>query len=153
MSARIRRRFHARPSKTAAAAAALLAFLCAASLLHGQVNTGELRLFVTDQQGAGVKTLAVISSEANQYRTKLSTDEGGRLTVARLPYGMYQIEIEEPGFARRANTVEIRSALPVECKIQLMIQPARELVHVEVNRPLINTEQAGAVNQIGKRGH
>ncbi len=104
---------------------------------------------MTDQQGAGVKTLAVISSEANQYRTKLSTDEGGRLTVARLPYGMYQIEIEEPGFARRANTVEIRSALPVECKIQLMIQPARELVHVEVNRPLINTEQAGAVNQIG----
>ena len=132
-----------------AATAVLLAFFCTPSPLCGQVNTGELRLRVTDPQGAGVKTQAAIDSDANQYRTVLSTDDSGKLNVEHLPYGAYRINIEQRGFAAIVDTIEIRSPLPTEYKIQLRIEPVRESVNVEAEGTLVNPEQAGLVNQIG----
>lgn len=149
MSARIRRRFRAIPSKTAAAAAALLTFLCAASLLPGQVNTGELRLRVINPRGEGMKASASIECDSNDYRTKVSTDENGRLDIQTLPYGLYTIRVEQAGFVKSESTVQIHSPLPLEYNVRLRLETARELVHVEASQPLINTEQAGVVNQIG----
>jgi hypothetical protein len=47
--------------------------------LVAQVNTGELRLKVTDSTGLGLKATVVLSSEANQYFSELTTDAGFRL--------------------------------------------------------------------------
>ncbi len=69
--------------------------------LFAQSNSGELRLKVTDPAGLGVKTAVQIISEANQYRNTLTTSDQGSLDVQRLPYGIYQLEIQQPGFARR----------------------------------------------------
>jgi hypothetical protein len=125
------------------------AFLFSCHFLAAQVNTGELRLRVTDPHGAGMKAAVNIESESNEYHTKLSTDENGKVEVHNLPYGAYTIEIEQPGFGRNAGTVQIRSAVPVEYDIRLRVETAREQVNVRASEPLINTEQAGAVNQIG----
>ena len=65
----------------------------------GQANHGELRLKVTDPAGLGVRTAVQIVSEANEYRNTLNTDAEGNLIAQRLPYGIYNIEIQEPGFA------------------------------------------------------
>ena len=67
--------------------------------LFCQSNSGELRLKVTDPAGLGVKTTVQIVSEANQYRNTLATSDQGSLDVQRLPYGIYQLEIRQPGFA------------------------------------------------------
>ena len=73
-------------------------FFCALPLF-GQSNSGELRLRVTDPAGLGVKAMVQISSKANQYRNTLATTDQGNLDVQRLPYGVYQLEIKQPGFA------------------------------------------------------
>src|SRR5215831_7092401 len=64
---------------------AALYFLCALSLFS-QINTGELRLKVTDPSGAALRSTVQIVSEANQYNRTLTTDEGGTLIVQRLPF-------------------------------------------------------------------
>ena len=125
------------------------AFLFSCHFLAAQVNTGELRLRVTDPHGAGMKAAVSIESESNEYHTRLSTDENGKVEVHNLPYGAYTIEIEQPGFGRNAGTVQIRSAGPVAYDIRLRVETAREEVNVRASEPLINTEQAAAVNQIG----
>jgi hypothetical protein len=129
--------------------AVLFFLLFSAYRLPAQVNTGELRLRVSDPQGAAIRASATVESDSNEYRTRLTTDENGRLDFKHLPYGVYRVAVEQAGFASNTSTVQIRSPLPLEYDIRLRIETAREEVHVESERPLINTEQAGAVNQIG----
>jgi hypothetical protein len=126
---------------------ALFFFLALPSL--GQTNQGGIRFHITDQAGLGVKTLVTIASEANQYRRSLATDEHGDLTVQRLPYGVYQVEIRQPGFADSLETIEVRSSVPSDSQIQLKVASIRESVDVSAPTTLVNPDQPGAINQIG----
>jgi hypothetical protein len=76
---------------------------CALPLLC-QSNRGELRLKVTDPSGLGLKATVEIVSEANQYHNSLATTDQGILDLQHLPFGLYQLEINQPGFASVAHT-------------------------------------------------
>jgi outer membrane cobalamin receptor len=123
-------------------------FFCAV-VLFGQSNTGELRLKVTDPSGLVVKTSIRIVSEANQYKRILSTDDQGTLTLQRLPYGVYQLQINHPGFAEVSKSLDVHSSIPSEYVIQLKVTGAKESVTVRAANTLIDPDQAGSVNQIG----
>jgi len=122
---------------------------CCCLPLFCQSNTGELRLKVTDPSGLAVKTSVQITSEANQYRRSLTTDEQGALTLERLPYGVYQIQINQPGFAEVVQDINVRSSIPTEHVIQLKVTAPKESVTVSAANTLIDPDQAGSVNQIG----
>ena len=117
--------------------------------LFGQSNRGELRLKVTDPAGLAVKTTVQIVSEANGYRNTLATNDQGRLDVQRLPYGIYQLEIKQPGFTDASESVDIHSSIPTEYTIQLMLPKVNQSVTVSAANTLINPEQAGSVDQVG----
>jgi hypothetical protein len=117
--------------------------------LLAQSNSGELRLKVTDPAGLGVKTTVQIISKANQYRNSLATSEQGNLDVQRLPYGIYQLDIEQPGFAGLSEAVQIHSSIPTEYTIQLKLSSVNESITVTAANPLIDPEQAGSISQIG----
>jgi hypothetical protein len=125
-----------------------LFFLCAFSL-YCQSNSGELRLRVTDPAGLGVKATVLIVSEANQYRNSLATNDQGRLDVQPLPFGIYQLEISQPGFAVASESLEIRSSIPIEHLIQLKLPSVNQSVTVSAADTLIDPDQPGAVSQIG----
>ena len=127
---------------------AMLLLLCALPAFC-QSNSGELRLKVTDPSGLGVKATVQIVSEANQYRNTLATDDQGGLDVQRLPFGIYQIEINQPGFAEVSETVDIRSSIPIDHTIQLKISSVTQSVNVTAANTLIDPDQAGSVSQIG----
>ncbi len=124
-------------------------FFIAAFGLCAQSNTGELHLKVTDPSGSAVKTTVQIVSEANQYRNALATDAQGNLVAQRLPFGVYRVEIHQPGFAVVTESVDIRSALPTDFTIQLKLPPVEESVTVTSANTLIDPDQAGAVTQVG----
>ena len=126
-----------------------LVFLFCAAPLFCQSNSGELRLRVTDPDGLGAKTVVQISSQANQYRNTLATTDLGNLDVQRLPYGIYQLEINQSGFAPVSESVEIRSSLPIKYAIQLKLPSVNESVTVSATNTLIDPDQAGSVNQVG----
>jgi TonB-dependent receptor-like protein len=127
---------------------AALLLLCASSLL-GQSNSGELRLKVTDPSGLGVKITVQIVSEANQYRNSLATSDQGDLVVKRLPYGVYQLEIEQLGFAPVSATIQIRSSIATEYAIQLKLPTVNQSVTVTSASTLIDPDQTGSASQIG----
>jgi hypothetical protein len=127
---------------------AAICFLCAVPLFC-QSNSGELRLRVTDPDGLGVKTMVQIVSRANQYRNTLATSDLGNLDVQRLPYGIYQIEIKQSGFASVSESVEIHSSIPTRYAVQLKLPSVNESVTVSAANTLIDPDQAGSVNQVG----
>src|SRR5208283_5944010 len=127
---------------------AAILFLCAAPLFS-QSNRGELRLQISDPDGLAVKTTVQIVSPANQYRNTLTTTEQGRLDVQRLPYGIYQLEIKQPGFAPVSASIDIHSQIPADYTIRLQLTSVKESVTVTAPNTLLDPDQAGAVNQIG----
>jgi hypothetical protein len=129
-----------------------LLFLSLAVSAFGQANQGELQVKVTDPEGLAVKAKVQIVSEANQYANTIATNTEGRLIAQRLPYGLYQIEIHQPGFAAVSESLEISSSIPVHHAIQLALPSVQQSVTVDAADTLLDPDQAGAVNQIGEDG-
>src|ERR1700728_2121789 len=129
----------------------LVLFLVFVGALCAQSNRGELRVKVTDPSGLGVKATVLLNSEANHYQNVLATDAQGHLDVQRLPYGVYQLQIHQPGFAAVSESVEIRSAIPEDAAIQLKVSSVAQTVTVTSADTLIDPDQAGSVNQVGKQ--
>ena len=128
-------------------AAALL--LGSAVALLAQSNSGELRLRVTDTQGRGVQAAVHVVSEANQYSADLETDNQGKLDLARLPYGVYRLEIGHSGFASDTETIAVRSSIPATHAVALQVASVQQTVAVNAASTLIDPEQAGDVDQVG----
>jgi hypothetical protein len=128
-------------------------FLWAALLgtlpMFSQSYTGELRVTVVDPSGSAVKSTVELISEGNEYRHTFTTDDQGNLDAKRLPYGIYQIRIQAPAFAQLSDSVDIRSALPVERKIQLKVATVSESANVSASATLIDPYRAGSVNEMG----
>src|SRR5215472_16096159 len=87
--------------------------------------------------------------EANQYQATLQTGSDGHLNVQRMPYGIYTLEITEPGFAAVSQTFSIRSSLPILRQVELQISTLKQTVTVQGASTLIDPDQAGSVNQVG----
>jgi outer membrane cobalamin receptor len=125
-------------------------FIFSAMSLLCQTNQGELRLKVIDPSGLGVKTTVQIVSRANQYRDALATSDRGYLDVQRLPFGTYELEINQPGFAAKSESIEIRSSLPTTVvKIQLQLPEVNQSISVRAANTLSDPDEAGSVSQVG----
>jgi hypothetical protein len=129
--------------------ALIAAVLLWALPMLAQRTTGELRLTVTDASGLGLKSTVELVSEANDYRYTFTTDDQGNLDARRLPYGIYQVQIQAQGFAQLSESVEIRSALPVDRTIRLKVASVSESVKVSAPATLIDPYRAGSVNEMG----
>jgi outer membrane cobalamin receptor len=125
-----------------------LLFLCA-SPLHAQSNTGELRIRVTDPSGLGVKSAVEVVSEANQFQKTLTTDGAGELVVKRIPFGVYRVQIDHPGFAEFRDSIEVRSAVALDYTAKLSIAAANTSVLVNDADTLIDPHRTGDINRIG----
>ena len=127
---------------------AILLFSCC-SLLLAQSNTGELRLKVTDPAGLAVKTSIQIVSAANEYRHLFATSDQGALAVQNLPFGVYEMRVNQPGFAEVVQSIDVHSSIPIVLSIQLRVLGQSESVTVKAPDTLVDTDQAGSVSQIG----
>ncbi|HUJ21580.1 MAG TPA: carboxypeptidase-like regulatory domain-containing protein, partial [Bryobacteraceae bacterium] len=128
---------------------AFSSFLLIAFGLYGQTDTGELRITVTDATQRAIQTNVVLVSEANQYRRTFQTDATGHLSVNRLPFGVYRVALDHPGFVSYSGLVEVQSALPKVLTLVLTVAPIATTVTVTDSQTLIDPNRVGTVNRIG----
>ena len=114
-----------------------------------QSTTGELRLAITDPNGSGLKSSVELVSQGNEYRTTYTTDDQGNLDAKRLPYGIYQVEVRARGFAAESESVEIRSAIPLDRTIRLRLGLVSASIKVSASGTLVDPYRAGSVNDMG----
>lgn len=128
----------------------LLCLLCATVSL-AQVNHGELRLRVTDSTGAALRAKVELTSAGNGYDETFRADPSGALIIESVPFGVYTIAIREPGFVVFAQTLDVRSAVPIEKSIRLQIASVRTQVNVSSADTLIDPYSSSSVMQIGEK--
>jgi hypothetical protein len=119
--------------------------------LAAQSTMGELHLRVTDPRGSGTKASVQIVSEANQYESTFATDDSGVLVAKRLPFGLYDVRVEQPGFAPASASIEVRSAVPVEYSIKLNLPSVNTSVTVRATETLVDPHRSSSVNEIGEQ--
>ena len=127
----------------------LLFALGAARNVSAQVNTGELRLRVTDPAGHGLQASVTVASAADPYRNTFLANASGQVDIKSLAYGVYLVRAQKPGFATAVETVEVRSALPAEHALRLAIAPVATSVQVTASVPLIDPNRPSSIMQIG----
>ncbi len=128
----------------------LLAIGMAWSLL-AQVNTGELRVIVTDAAGPAAHVAVTVSSEGTHYRNTLTTNSSGAIDCKELPFGMYSAQVDRPGFAPASISADIHSAIPVQRSLHLGLAPITTVVKVSAPDTLIDPYMPSSVIQIGSR--
>ncbi len=128
-----------------------LAFLLLFFCVHaaGQASSGSLQMWVTDSAGRGIRTAVHLTSEANQYRSVLDTDNQGHLEIRQLPYGIYTLQIEQDGFSPISESIAIRSSIPTRYRVQLKLPVVSQTLTVTSPSTLIDPEQSGFVSQVG----
>jgi outer membrane cobalamin receptor len=126
-----------------------LGLLLLALPLLAQSNSGELRLRVTDPAGLSVKTAVELVSEASEYRNRFFTDDAGAVVAKRLPFGVYRMRVQQPGFAEYSASVEVRSVIPVEHSIRLSLPSVTTSVTVQDSDTLIDPSLVSSSNEIG----
>jgi hypothetical protein len=126
-------------------------FLLAALQGFSQTNVGELRLRVTDPTGLGVESSVQLVSEVNQFSDTYSTDVDGNLEARLLPFGVYQIRVECQGFAPFSNSLEIRSAIPVEYHVRLSLAVSTTAIVVNGQATLLDPNRVGNINRVGSQ--
>jgi outer membrane cobalamin receptor len=127
----------------------LTTLLFLAAPLFGQSRRGELRLKVTDPTGLGVKSSVELVSEASHFEEKFSTDETGTLIAKNLPFGVYRIHVESPGFSPFTQLLEMRSAVPAELHIPLSVAAVSTSIVVSDNQTLVDPHRVGIVQLVG----
>ncbi|MGC2283826.1 MAG: TonB-dependent receptor [Candidatus Acidiferrum sp.] len=104
---------------------------------------------MTDPSGLGVKSWVELVCEANQFQENFDTDDNGNLVAKRLPFGVYQLRVNHPGFAEFSHSIEIRSEIPLAFTAKLSIAIANSSVVVKDSDTLIDPYGAGTINHIG----
>jgi hypothetical protein len=123
--------------------------LMVAAQLFPQSNAGGLRLKVVDPGGLGLQSSVELIFESNQFRQTYSTDEAGNLVARNLPFGVYRMELNRPGFTIHSAAVEIRSAIAAEVRVQLSVAPVQTAVEVSNSDTLIDPHRTGPISRIG----
>jgi hypothetical protein len=127
----------------------VLALLLAAAGQFGQTNTGELRITVTDTTGLPLPGPVEVVSDANEFRQRLDTNNAGLVIVRRLPFGTYRIGVSRDGFAPVTDIVDVRSALPTEHRIRMVLAAVQTQLTVSADSPLIDPRQTTSAHRIG----
>ncbi|MBV8730059.1 MAG: TonB-dependent receptor, partial [Acidobacteriia bacterium] len=127
----------------------MAALLVGPASVSAQVNTGELRLAVTDSSEAPVAAKAEIASKANHYDQFFEADMQGHIVAKRLPFGFYTVTVSGNGLAPVSQQVNIQSSVPQEIQITLGLPQIRTSVTVSTDEALVNPESVSSADQIG----
>jgi hypothetical protein len=129
----------------AGVSACVLGFAVAAAAQNVTTVAGV----VTDAQGLAIPGATVtLSNRVSRGTQNTVTDDGGRYSLANIPFGTYVLAVTLSGFTPVEQVVEIRSAVPLARDIELNIGGLSETVVVSSDA-LLETSSTGSHVDLG----
>jgi hypothetical protein len=114
-------------------AAFMVVFYLALGLqAYAQSNSASITGTVQDSSGAVVPNATVeIHNPVSHFDRSTTTDGSGRFSFANVPFNPYHMSVTVAGFAAYAQDVDVRSAVPLDIKVNLKVAGSSESVTVE----------------------
>ncbi len=101
---------------------------------YAQSNSASLNGTVLDPSGAVVANATVeIHNPVSHFDRSTMTDSAGRFSFPNVPFNPYHLSVTGAGFTPYTQDVELRSAVPLDIKINLQVAGSSESVTVEAS--------------------
>jgi hypothetical protein len=120
---------------------------------QGQAITASLNGIVTDPSGRPVSGAKLTLTDADHGLTRsYTTDETGLYSFTLLPSATYKLEVEAPSFKRYAQDgITLAAGQVADQKVSLTIGAVSEIIEVNSQAPLLNSENANIASDISAR--
>jgi hypothetical protein len=120
------------------AAFAVVFVLAVGFYAQAQSNSASINGTVLDPSGAVVANANVeIHNPVSHFDRSVTTDSSGKFSFSNVPFNPYHLSVAGGGFAPYAQDVEIRSAVPLDIKINLKVAGSTQTVTVEAAEDLL----------------
>ncbi len=108
---------------------------------RAQSNSATISGTVLDPSGAVVPNATVeIHNPVSHFDRSTATDNKGSFSFPNVPFNPYHLSVSGTGFAPYSQDVEVRSAVPVDVKINLKISGSSQSVTVEAAGDLLEND-------------
>ncbi len=99
---------------------------------YAQSNSASLSGTVLDPSGAVVANATVeIHNPVSHFDRSTTTDSSGRFSFPNVPFNPYHLSATGAGFTPYAQDVDVRSAVPIDIKVNLQVAASAETVTVQ----------------------
>src|SRR4029077_14516405 len=126
------------------ALAACLLLVFSSSGLRAQSTNASLTGRVIDPSKALISGARIVGvNTATNFRYETTSNPSGEYHLTNLPPGLYELEIEKPGFKKLIKpdvTLHVQDALSID--FEMTLGSASQTVTVEGGAPLLTTESA-----------
>lgn len=93
---------------------------------------GTIEGVVSDPSAAPIAGLTVIlTNSVTRYNQSVKTQSDGSFRFANIPPNTYTLEIEDPGFQKYTRSVNVRTQVPIEQNVTLVLAGTTQNVTVE----------------------
>ena len=108
-----------------------LALTLTVTLAFSQTNVGRISGTVSDSSGAAIADCAVEATDAAGAKQSARTDSSGFYVFPSLPFGTYEVRVEQPGFrASRQTGLALDAASQRTVNFRLEVGQVTESVEV-----------------------
>jgi carboxypeptidase family protein/TonB-dependent receptor-like protein len=116
----------------------------ASAVAYAQSGGSSISGTVLDPSGAVVPNATVeIHNPVSAFDRSTTTDSAGKFSFPNVPFNPYHLTVTAAGFAQKAQDVEIRSAVPVNVKISLVVAANSSTITVEAGADLVENDPTG----------
>ncbi|MCI0661516.1 MAG: TonB-dependent receptor [Acidobacteria bacterium] len=102
--------------------------------------TGEIRLEVTDPTGKAAEATGKLIDLATGSSRRFQTDKQGKLTLDKLPFGRYRLEISSEGFATQSLLFDVLSTTTITRTVTLALGSLAFSLDVVAATPLSGSD-------------
>jgi hypothetical protein len=93
---------------------------------------GTIEGIVSDQTASPVAGLTVaLTNGVTSYNQTVKTQQDGSFRLTNIPPNTYVLQIENPGFQKYSQTVNVRTQVPIEQNVSLLLAGTQQSVTVE----------------------
>jgi hypothetical protein len=122
---------------------AALCLLIASNPCWAQIQIGTVRGAVTDSAGAALQgAVVMLENSVTGYRNLATTDEQGAFTFNNVPFDSFLLRVESKGFQSVAQTLRVRSNIPVTLDIKLSVSGVGEAVTIKAEEALVEEDSS-----------
>lgn len=128
---------------------AAIHLLCA--LAGAQTRIGTLQGTVKDPNGALVSGASVTATQpVTGYHQTAQTDAQGTFKLINLPFHVYTVRAEAPGFQAAEQVIDLETVVPVNLDLTLPVSAATETVTMVADSSLIEPDRTSSDTDINQ---